>query len=101
MRQVILHTTHFLKQCGTITLFFLETNKHAHTHTHTSERENDSKTKTHQLNKLEYDHLDNILVFLNTKKKPIKNKFDLKYGKKKNSKPNNKNINLFILNLKK
>ena len=51
--------------------------------THTSERENDSKTKAYQLNKLEYDHLDNILVFLNTKKKPIKKIFDLKYGKKK------------------
>ena len=51
--------------------------------THTSERENNSKTKAYQLNKLEYDHLDNILVFLNTKKTPIKNKFDLKYGKKK------------------
>ena len=38
--------------------------------THTSERENDSKTKAYQLNKLEYDHLDNILVFLNTKKNP-------------------------------
>ena len=67
MGQVILHTTHSLKQCGTITLF---KKKKKQTNTHTSERENDSKTKAYQLNKLEYDHLDNILVFLNTKKNP-------------------------------
>ena len=55
------------------------------------------------LNEFEYDYLDNILVFLNThtkKKNPITNQFDLKYGGK-NSKPNNKSINLFILDLKK
>ena len=44
---------------------------------------------------------DNILVFLNIKNKnknPITNQFDLKY-REKNSKPNNKSINLFTLNL--
>ena len=53
-------------------------------------------------NEFEYDHLDNILVFLNThtQKNPTTNQFDLKYGGR-NSKPNNKSINLFILNLKK
>ena len=53
-------------------------------------------------NEFEYDHLDNILVFLNTHththKNPTTNQFDLKYGAR-NSKPNNKSINLFILNL--
>ena len=51
-------------------------------------------------NEFEYDHLDNILVFLNTHthKNPTTNQFDLKYGGR-NSKPNNKSINLFILNL--
>ena len=63
--------------------FFRNKQACTHTHTHTSERENDSKTKTHQLNKLEYDHLDNILIFLNTKKNPHKKNFDLKYGEKK------------------
>ena len=46
---------------------------------------------------------DNILVFLNIKNKnknPITNQFDLKY-REKNSKPNNKSINLFTLNLNK
>ena len=53
-------------------------------------------------NEFEYDHFDNILVFLNTHththKNPTTNQFDLKYGAR-NSKPNNKSINLFILNL--
>ena len=47
------------------------------------------------LNELDNNHLDNILVFLNPKKKPITNQFDLKYGEK-NSKLNKKSINLFI-----
>ena len=34
-------------------------------------------------------------------KSSITNQFDLKYGRKKNIKPNNKSINLLILNLKK
>ena len=42
------------------------------------------------LNELDNNHLDNILVFLNPKKKPITNQFDLKYGEK-NSKLNNNN----------
>ena len=53
------------------------------------------------LNEFEYNHLDNILVFLNTHTHThTKNQYDLKY-REKNSKPNNKSVIFFILNLKK
>ena len=53
MRQVILHTTHSLKQYRTIIIFFFflekQTNTHTHTHTHTHkrDRERGSNTKAH------------------------------------------------------
>ena len=52
--------------------------------------------------KINFDMIILIIswLFLKKKKTLITNQFDLKYGGK-NSKPNNKSINLFILNLKK
>ena len=49
VRQVILHTTYFLKQYETITysFFFFFFLRNTHTHTHTRERERGSNTKTH------------------------------------------------------
>ena len=54
MGQVILHTTHSPKQCGTITLIFFE----KQTHTHRGERERGSTLlkKLNQQSTIKYNH---------------------------------------------